>query len=255
MQASFTYIVSVLRIALFVYLGLGIYLYFMQRSFIYFPTSETITDFHTREFHNEGEVIHTLVLNEGGREAILYFGGNAETVSMNAKGFATLFKDYSVYLVNYRGYGGSTGSPSEMAIYSDALSIYDEIIKEHDSVSLIGRSLGSAVATHIASQRSVEKLALITPFDSIQRIAQEQFPMYPMELLLKDKHDSYSRAKNIQSETLIIAAQNDEVVRTDRTRRLIEGFDRLPQVQVIQGAGHNTISNTSQYVEMLDTFF
>lgn len=226
----------------------------MQRSFIYFPSPELPTQLKTRVFHNEGEVIQTHVLNEGSGKAILYFGGNAENVSLNAEGFTNLFKDYSVYLVNYRGYGGSSGSPSEHGLYSDAISIYDEIVKTHESVSLIGRSLGSAVATHIASQRLVDKLVLITPFDSIQNIAQEQFPIYPMELLLKDKHDSHSRVKAIRADTLLMVAQNDTVVEMHHTRRLIEGFDTPVLVQVVEGAGHNTISNYQQYVEALDAF-
>ncbi|MFK8075716.1 MAG: alpha/beta hydrolase [Granulosicoccus sp.] len=237
-----------------VYIGLGGYLYFMQRSFIYFPSPVTPAHFNTRAFHNEGEVIQTLVLNGGAGRAILYFGGNAENVSLNAQGFTHLFKDYSVYLVNYRGYGGSSGNPSEDGLYSDALSIYDEMIKAHDSVSVIGRSLGSAVATHVASQRAVDRLVLITPFDSIQNIAQEQFPMYPMELMLKDKHDSYSRVKTIRSDTLILVAQNDTVVEMHHTRRLIAGFDTPVLVQVIEGRGHNTISNSQRYVEALDAF-
>ncbi len=254
MRESITFVMRVFRVAVLVYIGLGGYLYFMQRSFIYFPSPETPIQFSTRAFHNEGEIIQTHLLNEGRGKAILYFGGNAENVSFNAKAFNTLFADYGVYLVNYRGYGGSSGSPSEEGIYSDALSIYDEMIKTHDSVSVIGRSLGSAVATHVASQRAVDRLVLITPFDSIQSIAQEQFPIYPMELMLKDKHDSYSRVKAIRSDTLIIVAQNDTVVEMHHTRRLIEGFDIPVLVQVVEGAGHNTISNSQQYVEALDAF-
>lgn len=255
MRESIKFVMRVFRVAVLVYIGLGGYLYFMQRSFIYLPAPETPTQFNTRVFHNEGEAIKTFALNDGSSKAILYFGGNAESVSFNAKAFSTLFTDYGVYLVNYRGYGGSSGNPSEEGVYSDALSIYDELIKTHDSVSVIGRSLGSAVATHVASQRAVDRLVLITPFDSIQSIAQEQFPIYPMELMLKDKHDSFSRVKAIRSETLIMAAQNDKVVEMHHTRRLIAGFDIPVLVQVVEGAGHNTISNSQQYIEALDAFF
>lgn len=245
---------SIFQIALLVYLGLGLYLYIKQRSFIYFPVAETPKASNNRLFSNEDHTIKVSILNEDSKKAIIYFGGNAENVEYNSHEFSTNLSEYAIYLVNYRGYGGSSGTPTEEAIYSDALSIHDEIIKDHESISIIGRSLGSAVATYVASKRPIDKLVLITPFDSVQSVAQSQFPIYPMGLLLKDKHDSYSRVKNIQGKTLIIAAELDQIIKMSHTKRLLEGFNSKVEFHVIEGADHNNIASSPRYYEILDEF-
>jgi len=156
--------------------------------------------------------------------------------------------------VNYRGYGASKGSPSEYAIYSDALEVFDEIKLDHSSTVVMGRSLGSAVATYVASERAVGKLILVTPFDSVQRIAQSQFPIYPMSLLLKDKHDSFARAKQIHAQTLVIAAEHDRVIKMPRTQRLVTGFNSDVEFHVLEGVGHNDISNNPNYYRLINKF-
>lgn len=240
--------------AIFIYLGTGFYLYLVQRDFIYFPVQATNSTLQQRLFKNDGHVIKASVLNRGNDKAIIYFGGNAEVVEFNAVTFSRLFSNYTVYLVNYRGYGGSTGEPTEEGIYSDALHVHEMISKEHGKVSIIGRSLGSAVATYVASKRVVHKLVLITPFDSIQNVAQSLYPIYPMSILLKDKHDSFSRVKAISAETLVIAAEQDRIIEMDHTRRLVEGFDKEVLFHVIKGAGHNDISAYPGYVGVLGDF-
>jgi pimeloyl-ACP methyl ester carboxylesterase len=118
----------------------------------------------------------------------------------------------------------------------------------------MGRSLGSAVATYVASKRQIDKLVLITPFDSVQSVAQSQFPIYPMGLLLKDKHDSYSRTKNIEAKTLIVAAELDRVIKMPHTQRLLEGFDSDVEFHVIEGASHNNIGSSPRYYGILKGF-
>jgi len=245
---------NVLLILLLAYIGLGSFLFLKQRSFIYFPVTEISSTLMTKVFNNDGHSINVYILNENADRAIVYFGGNAENVAYNAQPFSELFSDYAVYLVNYRGYAGSSGSPSENAIYSDALKIYDEIETDHPATIVMGRSLGTAVATHVASQRAVHKLILITPFDSVQRIAQSQFPIYPMSVLLKDKHDSFGRAKDIQAKTLVIAAELDSVVKMPRTQRLVSGFNSAVESHVLRGVGHNNISSHSNYYRIIDKF-
>ena len=245
---------TILLIGLIIYLSIGLLLYLQQRSFIYFPPAETSAALNQRVFQNEGHGIKVTVLNEDAEKAIIYFGGNAENVDYNVDEFSKWFSEYTVYLVKYRGYGGSSGTPTEKAIYSDALYIYDAIRNEHETLSIMGRSLGSAVATYIASKRAPSKLVLITPFDSIQRVAQSQFPLYPMSILLKDKHDSYSRAKAIKAETLVIAAELDSVIKMSHTKRLVEGFASEVLFHEIQGAGHNDISNYPDYYRVIDEF-
>ena len=239
---------SIFVIALLVYVLLGVYLYVQQRSFIYFPTSSSASSHAQHVFVNEGVEINVSVLNKGQAHAMVYFGGNAENVDNNATNFLQWFPEHTIYLVKYRGYGGSGGEPTEEGLYSDALHIYDEIQREaYAQILVMGRSLGSGVATYLATHRSIEKLVLITPFDSIERIAQSQYPMYPINILLTDKYDSYSRAKDISAQTLVIAAEEDAIIRLSHTERLVGGFSINVKFEVIEGADHNNIDDFKQY--------
>lgn len=244
----------ILLSAALVYLGFGFYLYLVQRSFIYFPVAPAQTPHDERIFTHAGHKVKATVLNGEQRDALLYFGGNAEQVDFNATDFLRQFPDFAVYLVKYRGYGGSSGEPTEQALYEDALHIFDQINPDHASVSIMGRSLGSAVATHVAAHRQVHKLVLVTPFDSIQNVAQAQFPIYPMALLLKDKHDSLSRVADIQTDTLVIAAENDRIIGLRHTQQLVAGFSRKVKFHIVENTGHNNISRHPRYFGILRLF-
>ena len=247
---------SILSISFSVYLIIGVFLYIGQNNFLYFPTKKTANAYKEKIFTNENESISVTVLNLGEEKAIIYFGGNAENVDNNANSFSEIFKDYTVYLVNYRGYGKSTGKPTEQGLYSDALHIYDSISNKYLKISTIGRSLGTGIATYLASKREIDKLALITPFDSVQSVAQERFPIYPMSLLLKDKYKSIDRVNKIKAQTLILMAQNDQIIKKKHTENLVNKFPPLQiTVKVIKNENHNSISNNELYYTFLKKYF
>lgn len=246
---------SLVTVALSAYLLMGILLFVFQRDFLYFPTAKSSHRLTIESFLNQGQRIEVVVLNAGNDSAILYFGGNAEAVNDNAPSLAKALPKHTLYLVNYRGYGGSSGSPTEQALYSDAQFIYDAVENRHATVSVIGRSLGSGVATLLASTRAVSKLVLITPYDSIQRIAQDRFPLYPITLLLKDRYNSVDRIQAIESKTLVILAEHDEVIPVKSSARLIDAFpEQQVSVKIIAGAGHNSLSNGDEYYALLQRF-
>jgi len=237
------------------YLSIGVLLFIGQRSFLYFPSPVVNHDFDTIIFKNAGESINVIVGNKEKQKAILYFGGNAESVVYNTPIFTNIFPDHAVYLVNYRGYGGSSGSPKEKDIYADASIIFEAIKKKHSEVSIIGRSLGSGVATFLAPKIETGKLVLITPFDSIQNVAQSRFFIYPMSLLLKDKYNSLSRVTSIKAKTLILIAENDKVIGFKHSANLVKAFPTSQIiVKTIPLTGHNTISKNEQYYQILKSF-
>lgn len=240
---------------IFLYILGGTLLFAFQRSFIYHPTGNIEHSFITETFSINSASINVLVLNEGKSNAIIYFGGNGESVVYNAPHFIDSFPDHTIYLVNYRGYGGSSGKPSEKTIYSDAQKIYDIVGKRHRQVSTIGRSLGTGVATYLASIRDIDKLILITPYDSIENMAKDIYPIYPVSLILLDKYDSISRINKIKSKTLIILAENDVVIPRRYSNRLINAFPpNQVLVKVIHNAGHNNLSRRNEYYYLLHDF-
>ncbi len=246
---------ALLALGLVLYLGWGLLLYVFQRQLIYLPVEGSSHSYPVERFSSAGESIEVLVLNPGKQRALMYFGGNAEWVAGNAPGFLHSLPDQTVYLVNYRGYAGSTGTPSEPALYQDALSIYDQIRDRHRGISAAGRSLGSAVATYLASQRPLERLILVTPFDSILHIAQDHYWFYPVSLLLKDTFDSMARVAAIEADTLVVLAQGDEIISAKYSQRLIEAFPPSQlTVVTIDGAGHNSLSGLQEYYAAMAGF-
>ncbi|MBE9516154.1 MAG: alpha/beta hydrolase [Proteobacteria bacterium] len=247
---------SILSYAVVIYVGLCLFLYLTQRSVIYYPVKgPEFPGVDAIQLNNNGEVLNAWVVNPGKQNAILYFGGNAEPVVYNAPMFRELFNNYTVYLTDYRGYGNSTGSPTESGLYADALAWYDKLASQHRQISVIGRSLGAGVAIYLVDQREVKRLALVTPFDSATNMARHYYPYFPASFLLKDKYDSLSRAKRIKIPILVIAGERDEIVPRARTQSLV---DMLPKNQtrtvIIKGVGHNDLSSNPAYAAELSQF-
>lgn len=238
------------------YGGLCYMIYSGQREMMYFPTRESISaladDFM---LDNDGEQLKIWHRPGSNGKAILYFGGNAEDVVANVGNFRTVFPDHALFLMNYRGFGGSSGEPSEGAIFADAEALFDHANEEYGQVSVIGRSLGSGVAAHLAAERNVDKLVLVTPFDSIENIAKDRFAIFPISLLLLDKYDALSKVSSIVSPVLAIIAEDDEVVPYQRSIGLVSAFD-AGQIEtiIVRGASHNSIGVTPEYLRALYDF-
>ncbi|MGR5519996.1 alpha/beta hydrolase [Vibrio sp. PNB22_4_2] len=227
--------------------------YALQRQFLYFP--QLASHFYGKRntsFAVDGIQLFGWMLNEGQPKALIYYGGNAESIEANIPFFKALAPDYTIYLIPYRGYGNNLGTPTEKALYSDAVQIFESVKTQHDSISLLGRSLGSGVATYVAANHQVDKLILVTPFDSIENVAKDIYWMLPVSWMLKDKYRSLDRAKDITAQTYIFIAEEDRVITRARTEQLIAEFgNQLAEVFVITGAGHNTISNFPAYASGL----
>jgi pimeloyl-ACP methyl ester carboxylesterase len=247
-------ILILIAAAAIIYLALCLALFLAQRSFIYFPQPNSASASDTLTLNVDGERIVVATRPGDGPDAVIYFGGNAEDVSRSLPTLADAFPRRSVYAMNYRSYGGSTGKPSESALIADALVLLDRVRIDHPRVTVIGRSLGSGVAVHIASERPVARLILVTPYDSLLSIAATQFRFFPLSWLMLDKFESWRYAPRVTAPTLLIAAQNDEVIPFTSTEAL---YGHLPQslatLTIIRDVSHNTISESREYIPLLRT--
>jgi pimeloyl-ACP methyl ester carboxylesterase len=245
-----------LFIVLAVYLGFGLILYFGQSVFIYFPTPDISVDgVSTMPLKNNDVTIKVQVVNPGRSSGVIYFGGNAEAVVRNAPVFSRLFSDHTMYLMNYRGYGGSEGKPTEYALYDDALKLFDQVKPLHEHLSVIGRSLGSGIATYLAAERDFGKLILVTPFDSLERLASSHYPVYPMSLMLRETYDSLGRVTRIREKTLILVAADDRIVMPSHAHELAAAFPAgQASTVVLPDTGHNSISFSDRYYPLIQEF-
>ncbi len=181
---------------------------------------------------------------------VIYFGGNAEEVSYMA-GLAAHFPGWSLLAVNYRGYGGNAGEPSERSLFADALAVYDWAANRADvspaSIVAVGRSLGSGVAVYLAAERSLAGVVLVTPYDSLRAVAQYHYPYLPVALLLKHPFDSVGRAPRISTPLLVLAAQRDTIVPPGHARALFAKWSGPKIWREIGGAGHNDLDADPGY--------
>jgi pimeloyl-ACP methyl ester carboxylesterase len=245
--------VTFITAAALIYVGLCGLLFLYQRQLIYFPQPVSRVDGATTlALPADGGTVLVTVREFAGPNALLYFGGNAESVSHNLPSLSQAFPDYAIYLMHYRGYGGSSGKPSEAALVADALALFDQVRGEHPEVTVVGRSLGSGVAVHLASLRPVARLILVTPYDSLQDLAARQFPYFPVRWLLRDKFESFRYAKEVSTPTLIIAAEHDEIIPRASTEALYTRFrDGVASFTIVAGTGHNNISERQEYLALL----
>ncbi len=238
------------------YLLLCLLLFAGQRSHIYYPVRESEPPGAQSMRIRNGDVdLKIWVVSRPGPKAILYFGGNAEDVGVNRAAFSSAFPGHSLYLVNYRGYGGSSGRPSETGLHSDALAIHDALAPRHAQMIVVGRSLGSGVAVQLASERPVERLVLVTPFDSLVAVATDHFRYLPVTWLMRDRFESAGRAASIGCPVLVVIAGGDEIISRARSDALVAAF-RTGQaaVKVLAGAGHNDLDGDQQYLESIAEF-
>lgn len=237
------------------YLIACIGLYFGQGTLTYFPRPLLFEpDAQDIAIPAKAATLHGWVVNPGQARALIYFGGNGESVERDVDLFRKAVPGISVYLVPYRGFGANAGTPTEAVLFADALAVDDWVRARHAQVSVMGRSLGSGVATWVASQRPTDKLVLVTPFDSVLNIARERFPIFPVAPFLKDPYESWRYAGSVKAKVLVVLAADDHVVPRARSEALIVYFPVKPAVVVVPHSGHNNIHNSVVYAQAIADF-
>jgi len=193
----------------------------------------------------DGEVLRGWFIRSnkrGPRPLLIYFGGNAEEVTANAPLFGSMLDSWSLLLVNYRGFGQSTGKPSEDALFRDALHLYDMFASRKDvskdSIVAMGWSLGTGVAVYLASERPAKGVILASPYDSITSLARRYHPGVP-SFLVKHKFDSISRAPGVNAPVLVAMGTEDGIIPLEYSMRLAKAWGGRTETIELKGAQHN----------------
>jgi len=265
-------VLEILKFSAAVAVGLPVFLYFFQEKMLFHPTPPVSSV--PRPARGEVEDVR-LVAPDGvqlsgwfvrssvdhgieGAPLLIYFGGNAEEVSWLV-GIADRFAGHSLLLLNYRGYGGSGGRPGESALFADALLGYDYARQRRDvdasRILVMGRSLGSGVAVHLAAQRQLAGVILVSPYDSVRALAQSIYPWLPVGLMLKHPFDSLSRAGGVAAPLLCVVAGNDGVIPPAHSRRLFDAWGGRDKRWIeVRDAGHDNVSDELRYWEEIASF-
>lgn len=234
------------------YLGFVALLYTQQRSFLYHP-NPNMPDISKAPWAQEMSVQTSdgLTLNawwraptDGDKPLVVFFHGNAGHIEHRVQDAQEyLDQGYGVVLAEYRGYGGNGGMPSEEGLYEDGRAYMDWVIKQADiplsNVILHGESLGSGIATQMASEHEVAALILEVPFYSVLDMARYRYPFIPfMHYLVKDPYRNDLKINALTMPVLIGVAGQDDIVPERFGVQLFEQAKAPKMLKRYPDAGH-----------------
>ena len=184
-----------------------------------------------------------------GAALILGFGGNAWNADALAVYLHSVFPDRDVVAFHYRGYAPSTGRPSADALLQDSLSIHNHLVATlaPERIVTVGLSIGAGPAAHLASQRPITGLILVTPFDSLTALAREHYRWAPVGLLLRHRMEIADALVGLQLPVALIAAERDTIVPARRTEPVRRSAGNLVLDRVIVDAGHNDLYDDADF--------
>lgn len=238
---------------LLAYGGLCAVMFVFQRTLIYLPQPRTDNGPGTTvTLAHSGENIVVSVRPHAGPKAVIYLGGNAEDVAGSLPLFSRSFPDQAIFMLHYRGYGGSSGKATEQALHADAEALFNQVQRHHPEITVVGRSLGSGVAIRLAARRPLQRLVLITPYNSLQEIAAAQYPWIPVRWLLSDTFESWRHAPAVTVPTLVLLAERDQLIPHASTERLLGHFKAgIARRVIIEDSDHNSILDKVDYQRLL----
>src|SRR5499426_3244846 len=243
-------------LVIYTLLGYGAFvalLYVAQRSLQYFPerfrtapaaaglpeAQEIVLDTADGE-----RVIAWHVPPRGDKPVVLYFHGNGGSLRMRVDRFRDLTEDGTgLVALSYRGYGGSSGAPTEAGLVSDALAAYAFTTARYpaERIVLWGESLGSGVAVALASQMPVAYVILQSPFTSAVDVGMHRYWFVPVRLLMKDQFRSDLRIGKVTAPVLVLHGDRDNIVPMALAERLYGLINAPKRFVRFAGVGHNDL--------------
>jgi hypothetical protein len=167
-------------------------------------------------------------------------------------------RGYARIALNYRGYGTSEGKASAAALLADGLAIFDAVATRDDvdrtRIVAFGRSLGTAVATHVAAQRPVARTILVSPYDSLAEVGRRHYPFLPVTLMLRHRFAPIADAVRCRSPLLVIVAEADTIIPISHSRALFDAWAGEKTWCGVAAADHNTLGATREFWQAIAEF-
>ncbi len=270
MEAMFRFVVPAALFGVLV-LALLIALWAGQRRLIYFPhqavpppTELGLAGVDAVSFETEdGETLQGWFFTRPGPAAFtaIVFNGNAGNRAYRAElAEALRARAIAVLLFDYRGFGGSTGRPTESGLFADARAARAWLVGRRDvdpeRVVYIGESLGSGVAVHLATEHAPAALVLRSPFTSMADVGAMHYPMLPVRWLARDRYASVDRIGEVTAPVLVVAGDRDSIVPIEQSRQLYAAVRGRKAFVVVPGADHNdaALSHGPVFIDAIDAF-
>lgn len=247
-----------------VYVGLALYLYVFQARYVYFP------DLPSRQVEatpaDIGLAFQALTLSTADGEALagwfipasaargtlLYLHGNGGNIGHRLDQIEVFHRlGLNVLIIDYRGYGASSGKPSEEGTYQDALAAWNYLTQEKrlapERVVVFGESLGGSVAAWLAARHTPAGLVIYASFTSVPEMAQALYPMFPASRLARYRYDTRAALRGVNCPVLILHSPEDEIIPFSHGQALLAAA-REPKRLIELRGGHNDALEVSREV-------
>lgn len=242
---------AALLIAGGLYLVVALAMFLGQRQLMYFPDTQRadpgaagLQGVVERVLHVEDGVVVIAWYGHAqpGQPTLLYFHGNAGSLATRSERIRKyMARGRGIYMMSYRGYSGSSGSPSEAANVADARRAFDDLVSEGVAprdIIIYGESLGSGIAVQVAAVTSPGGLILDAPYTSIAELAASQYPWLPVRPMMFDRYESASHIGRVHCPLLIIHGEKDDVIPVAMGRALFDMANEPKSIVTFPNANH-----------------
>lgn len=244
----------------------------IQQSLFFYPWHDEVSynqlltqeNFEEVKINNNGNLLSGWIKYTDKEKSplVIFFGGNAQNSSNTCINFLNndlfkYFNGYNLLIVDYPGYGLSDGYPSDKTMFDASLKIYDYASQlthiDKDNIVVLGYSIGTGVATYLSSQRDINGLILVSPYDEALSLYNDNLNIFhgPLKILAKYKFKSIEYAKNIDVSPLIFTSKDDEVIDWNFSVNLSKYFNTVEDVIILEGVRHNDYFAQKEVLEKI----
>lgn len=255
------------KIVAIIYISGGIALYFLQDAILFHPVTLNRTfSYNFPEPHKDINIpidskdtlnlVDFASTDTIARGVVLYFHGNKRNISWYAKYIPYFTRHgYQVLMIDYPGFGKSTGKLTEQKLYDWALQVYKIARKRFpaDSIIIYGKSMGTGIAAQLASTRDCKRLILETPYYDFPALVSHYLPIYPVKWMLHYQLPTYQYLQNVTAPITIFHGTKDRVVTYKNSKRLLPFFKSTDELISIEGGSHNNLYRYKETVNKLDS--
>ena len=255
------------KILAVVYILGGIALYFLQDYILFHPVS--LKSNHRYDFPEKHKEINIPVNKESNlnvvqflstdtvtKGVVLYFHGNKKNISWYAK-YQPYFTrhGYEVWIMDYPGFGKSTGKLTEENLYVWANYMYKYAASRYsaDSIIIYGKSMGTGIAAHLASKQNCKRLILETPYYDYPSVVKNYLPFYPVDMMIHYKLPTHRYLQHVISPVTIFQGTNDRLVTYRNAYKLKPFLKPGDEFIIIEGGRHNDLFTFKETIEKLDS--